>query len=191
MTSKKKVKYYFAYNSPYAFLASTRIEKELEPYDVELEYRPLYSPRTGGGGPDINSPKLQYMFRDVARFADAYGLTLAPGPFADTGPACRGFFFAEEKGAAQSYHHGVYAARWLETKDIGNDAVLANVAVSCGLDREEFLAALDDPRYDRQLSASNSDGKADEVFGVPTFVYEGEKFWGNDRIEWLVRSLAR
>ena len=30
MTSKKKVKYYFAYNSPYAFLASTRIEKELD-----------------------------------------------------------------------------------------------------------------------------------------------------------------
>jgi len=86
----KKVRFYFAYNSPYSFLANSRLEKELAALGAEVEYRPVYSPRTGGG-PDFNSPKLKYLFEDVQRFADAYGRALNPGPFADTRKACLGF----------------------------------------------------------------------------------------------------
>ena len=184
-----KVTFYFAFNSPYAFLGNTRIEKELAPFSVQLECKPIYSPRSGGGGPDFDSPKLKYMFKDIARFADAYGLKLQPGPFADTGDACRGFFFAQKKGCGRAYIDAVYSARWLEGKDIGDVSVLTEVAEKCGLDREAYLAALKDPANEAALQQSNKDGEADEVFGFPTFMYEGEKFWGNDRIEWLVREI--
>lgn len=187
--ARRKLKFYFAYNSPYAFLGNHRIDEAVKPFDVEIERKPIYSPRSGGGGPDLNAPKFRYLFKDVGRFADAYGLALDPGPFADTGKACRGFFFAREKGCEKAYHDAVYAARWLEAKDIGDDAVLAGIAERCGLDRTAFLAALDDPAYAAALEASNKEGEADEVFGFPTFIVEGEKFWGNDRIEWLVRHL--
>ncbi len=43
------VKFYFAYNSPYAFLANTRIEKELTSLGTTIEHKPNYQPRTGGG----------------------------------------------------------------------------------------------------------------------------------------------
>ena len=120
----KTVAYYFAYNSPYAFLANTRVAKELAAVGGELRYRPVYSPRSGGGGPDLSSPKMRYLFEDVGRFADAYGLQMKPGPFADTRKACLGFFFAERAGKGPAYHDRVYAARWLEEKDIGKEDVL-------------------------------------------------------------------
>ena len=93
--NENHVKFYFTYNSPYAFLANTRIEKELAALDTTIEYKPVYQPRTGGGGPDMSSPRMTYLLEDIARFTEAYGLELNMGPFADTGKACRGFLFAD------------------------------------------------------------------------------------------------
>src|SRR5207247_10051242 len=132
LMTKKSVRFHFAYNSPYSFLASSRIERELAPLGVEAEYKPIYSPRTGGA-PDQSSPMIRYLFEDVLRIAEAYGLALNPGPFADSKKACCGFFFAREKGRAAAYHEGVYRARWLEAGDIGRDETLAEVAERAGL----------------------------------------------------------
>jgi 2-hydroxychromene-2-carboxylate isomerase len=189
--SSRSVKYYFAYNSPYAFLANTRIGAEMASVGGELDYRPVYSPRTAGGGPDMNSPKMTYIFEDAGRFAEAYGLTINPGPFADTKKACLGLFFAQAHGKGREYHDEVYRARWLEGKDLGQDDVLVGIAESCGLDGAGFRAALADERHQKDLDRSNANAQEDRVFGVPTFVYGGERFWGNDRIEWLVRKMKK
>ena len=99
----RAVRYYFAYNSPYAFLANTRLVEALSGHDVELEYRPWWSPPSKPGGPDISSPKLQYMFQDVSRFAEAYGIELEPGPFANTKRACMCFRYARDEGRGLEY----------------------------------------------------------------------------------------
>jgi 2-hydroxychromene-2-carboxylate isomerase/cation transport regulator ChaC len=190
MAEKKKVRFYFAYNSPYAFLASQRLEKELAPYAPEVEYKPVYSPRSGGG-PDPNSPRIKYVLEDIRRFAAAYGLQLKPGPFADSKKACIGFLYANAHGRGRAYHDRVYCARWLEGQDIANEETLAAIAEQAGFNRAEFLAALADPRYEAALLASNQDAQADGAFGFPFFLYEGKRFWGNDRLEWLVREMAK
>ena len=187
---RQTVKFYFAYNSPFAFLANTHITHDLAPFAVTVEYKPVYSPRRGGG-PDPNAPRIKYMQEDVRRFADAYGLRLNPGPLADSKKACLGFLFAQERGRGTAYHDGVYTARWLNGKDIGQDEVLAEIAERSGLNRAAFLAALHDARYEAVLTQSNTDAETDGVFGFPFFVFAGQKFWGNDRVEWLVRALRQ
>jgi len=186
----KQVRFYFAYNSPYAFLANTRLAREVAPFNVELEYKPVYSPRSGGG-PDLDSPRFRYIFEDVARFAEAYGLELDPGPFADTGRACRGLLFAGGTGHGVAYHDAIFRARWLEGKDLGEDEPLTAAAEAAGLDGEALLAALDEPQWTKLLEQQQADAEADGVFGVPFFVYDGKHFWGNDRIEWLLRELQK
>ena len=186
------VKFYFAYNSPYAFLASTRIDKALAPLGTTIAYKPVYSPRTGGGQPDFGSPRMQYILEDIARFAEAYGLEFNMGPFADTGKACRGFLFAEQAGEGKAYHNGVYRARWLEGRDIGDEQTLIAIADACELDRDAHLEAIKEGSpYARALDQSNAEAQADGVFGFPFFVYKDHKFWGNDRIEWLVREIRK
>ncbi len=190
--SNNHVTFYFAYNSPYAFLANTRIEKELAPLDTTIEYKPVYQPRTGGGGRDMRSPRMRYLIEDVARFVDAYGLVLNAGPFSDTGKACRGFLFADQAGTGKPYHDRVYEARWLTGKDIGDEQVLVAIAEESGFDRETFLDAIKpDSPFASELERCNEEAETDGVFGFPFFVYEGHKFWGNDRIEWLVREIRK
>jgi len=150
--TKKSVRFYFAYNSPYSFLASGRIERELAPAGAGVEYKPVYSPRTGGA-PDLKSPRFRYLFEDVQRFAEAYGLPLNPGPFADSKKACCGFFFAQEKGRVPRTRRRVPRplARG-EGHRAGGDA--GEVAERAGLAREELLAALRDARYERRSSGA-------------------------------------
>ena len=188
--TEDRVTFYFAYNSPYAFLASTRIEAALAGLGKTLDYKPFYSPRTGGGTPDFSSPKMQYLLEDIRRFAAAYELELAPGPFADTGQACRGFLFAADAGAGVAYHDLVYRARWLEGKDIGDAEILFAIADRCGLDRGGFRDAIaETSAYAEALLQIRAEAEADGAFGVPFFIYRGQNFWGNDRIEWLVRAI--
>jgi 2-hydroxychromene-2-carboxylate isomerase len=189
-TSPRVVKFYFAYNSPYAFLANTRIAREVAPFDVTLRYHPVYSPRTTSSI-DLDSPRVRYVFEDVARFAEAYGLDLDPGPFVDTRRACLAFLAAEAAGSGVGFHDGVFRARWLEGRDISDDSVLAGVAEAAGLDGEALLNGLETPALAAALDASNAEAAADGTFGVPTFVYGTKRFWGNDRIEWLVRELQK
>ena len=184
------VKFYFAYNSPFAFLANIHIAHDLGPYDVQLVYKPVYSPRSGGGGPDLNAPKVKYMFEDFRRQLRVFGMLPDPGPFADSKKACMGFLFAHDQGAGVSYHNAVFRARWLEEKNIGDEETLAAIAERVGLERRAFLAALRDPQYDQALEQCNADAEADEVFGFPFFIYNGQKFWGNDRTDWLVRAVG-
>lgn len=186
------VTFYFAYNSPYAFLANTRIEEALAPYDVALVRKPVHSPRPGGQQPDFSNPRMSYTREDVGRIAEAYGLALDPGPFSDSGKACRGFLFAEQEGVGKAYHDRLYEARWLEGKDIGDDAALAAIAAHAGLDGAAFLAATaaTSPQA-AALENCNAEAESDGVFGFPFFVFAGQHFWGNDRIEWLVQAIAK
>jgi len=186
----KPVRFYFAYNSPYAFLANTRIAREVAPFNVTLDYKPVYSP-PAGGPPDFESPRFRYIFEDVARFAEAYGLDLDPGPFADTRRACLGLLIAGEANHGVGYHDAVFRARWLDGKNLADDQTLIDAAEAAGMSGDALLAALDEPRWAQALDQQQADAKADGVFGVPFFVYEDHHFWGNDRIEWLVRELQK
>ena len=186
------VRFYFAYNSPYSFLANTRIERMLAPLGATIEYKPVYQPRNAAAADEyMKSPKFRYVFEDVVRFADAYGIRLRPGPFTDTRRACLGFLHADGRGRGKAYHARVYDARFLEEADIGQDATLARIAEQAGLDRAQFLAALDDPATAAALEKSNRDAEADGAFGFPFFVWSGKHFWGNDRLEWLVRAMEQ
>ena len=185
-----KISFYFAYNSPYSFLANTRIDRVLARFTPEIEYRPVYSPRRAGA-PTYAVERFKYILEDVQRFADEYGLKLAGGPFADTRKACLSFFFARDHGRGKPFHDAVYRCRFLEGGDIGQETTLAEIGRREGLDPDDLVACLRADRYAEDLAKSNRDAESDGVFGFPFFIYEGERFWGNDRVEWLERTLSR
>jgi predicted DsbA family dithiol-disulfide isomerase len=162
------------YNCPWCFLASTSLEKLQASHDVEVEWR-SYELRPKGSPPmppeykariEANQPRLHAMAREQ------YGLELKQGPFLiDSRPALVGAKYAEEQGVGQAYHHAVMRAYWLEAKDIGDRAVLAEVAESLGLDRASYLAALDDPQYDEQVQFDIDQARQFGLNSVPALVF--------------------
>ncbi|HMA13880.1 MAG TPA: DsbA family protein [Kiloniellaceae bacterium] len=60
-----------------------------------------------------------------------------------------------------------------------------------GHDAARLLAAADDPAMAGRRAALTEEAVARGVFGAPSYVYKDEIFWGQDRLDFLERALAR
>jgi 2-hydroxychromene-2-carboxylate isomerase len=181
----REIVFWFGYNSPYSMLAHHRIEDAVAGLDVSIRYRAWFA---GVTLPDYKSAKVQYVVEDVIRYARAYGLHLRPGAYVDLSAACRGFLLARESGVARAYNEGVHLARWRNGLDISQPDVLSRVAAGCGLEPRAFEEALKGGRFIEEMKREQADAIAAGVFGVPFFEFEGHRFWGNDRLEWLLAA---
>jgi 2-hydroxychromene-2-carboxylate isomerase len=192
---KENVKFYFSFRSPYSWLAYTRIEKELAGLAVELQYMPIYPPSDASLALSLQPApaKALYIARDVMRFAAAYGLKIKfPKPFdTDCRMPHQGFLCAQENGKGREYGFQVYHSRFSEGRDVGDAALLGDLAHACGIERQAFLDSLESESCVSKMKACFDRAQADRVFGVPTFIYRKEMFWGNDRIDWLARAIRK
>lgn len=187
---EKTVDFYFAYLSPYAFLANSRIEKILEPLNVSLRYKPI-AHQSSSDGPSFSPARYQYIIEeDVPRIAKKYDLKFVPKPpLSESFSASKGMLYAEEKNVGINFNKLVFESRWSFGKDISDPEVLAEIAVQSGLDRNEFVKAINDPLYEQTLLEIKRQAGEAGVFGAPTFIFEGQRFWGNDRIDMLVDAI--
>ncbi len=100
-----------------------------------------------------------------------------------------GDYIAREQGSERAYRNGVFRARWAEGHDIANRNVLGDCAHDAGLSRDDFLKGLDEQHYRDAFWTRAAAGLQDRVFGVPLFVVDGERFWGNDRLDFLLDAV--
>jgi 2-hydroxychromene-2-carboxylate isomerase len=199
MTSEKAdddaVRFYFSFRSPYSWIAFERIEQALEDLPVRLEPVPIFPPADFPGDPAANPDKLAYMIgHDMPRLCEAYGLTVGPPAELDVDwlPAHAMWVYAEDEGRGMEFGKAVYAARWSKSQSFADPATFREAATIAGLDPDATLAAGDDAAYQKRVIDGRQRGQEEDgTFGVPIFVYRGERFWGHDRIGWLVRAIRR
>lgn len=196
MTDKEPIRFYFSFRSPYSWLAILRIEAALAPYPVALQYIPVFPPPDYKNDPTSVPNKLAYIRVDMARIAEAYGIATTKNfSSVDTNwvRPHAAFLYAQEQGKGREFARSLYDARFMRGADITSDAVMSEVASAQGLDPAALIAAAnDEPGFQTRVVLGMIQGaQEDAIFGVPLFVFRGERFWGNDRIDWLVRSIRR
>ena len=76
-------------------------------------------------------------------------------------------------------------------RDIGEREVLAACAQQAGLSPQEFAAALSSGRYHEEVPKALQQCIEARVFGVPIFLINGKRFWGNDRLDFAIAELER
>jgi len=192
----KQVKYYFAFPSPFAALADSRIDDLIARAGAELVPIPIVPPPAEpptGIAAQIAEAKLSYLLEDAQRWAHKLGLPWhppAPGAV-DSTDAAAGYYFARDKGKERGYRNAVFRARWGEGRNIADREVLADCAVKAGLSRAEFLEALSSKRYHDEVPEALMLCMQDKIFGVPIFVVDGKRYWGNDRLDVLLDALKQ
>ncbi len=189
----ERVEVFFSFRSPYSWMGCHRLERVKERLPgITLEYIPVFPP-PGAPEPVISADprRLNYAFEDVARFATAYGLEIHQPATRDTvwmRPHAA-FLAARDAGRAAAFIEEAYRARFQHSCDLADDLVLAGVAEAAGLAPGLVLEAADSPARHDQVKAGLLDFVKLGLFGVPAFVFRGQRFWGNDRLEWLVRAV--
>jgi predicted DsbA family dithiol-disulfide isomerase len=86
--------------------------------------------------------------------------------------ALEGAKFAEEKGLGDAYHQAMFKAHFVDDQDFGDLNTLAGLATEVGLDRAEFLAALESGVYTVQVDTDISQAMAYGLQGVPATIIE-------------------
>jgi 2-hydroxychromene-2-carboxylate isomerase len=187
------IDFYYSIGSRYSYLAATQMPA-LERLGHVIEWRPLDSralvARRGrdpfAGDPISGQYEWTYRKRDAERWARYYGVPFvdARGRIEfDSAQVALAAVAAARLGRAQSYSLELFAAMFREEEVRTIDrAECVRRAVKCGLDASAFEHALDEPATAEAHSQAVDSALAAGVFGVPTFIIDGELFWGNDRV---------
>ena len=186
-----EVKMYSDYKSPYAYLAFDPAFALQERFRIRLRWIPFQLRLKGKGERSAYSEhKVKYSYLDARRWANLRGGIVLKGPLKiyDSQPALLGGLFAEAHGKLVEYSRRVYQAFFRRELEIDRPEAIGGVVDGLGLSSEAYrdFAAGDGVR---RYADAQSEAEADRVFGVPMFLFEGEPFWGYDRMGLLETRL--
>jgi 2-hydroxychromene-2-carboxylate isomerase len=193
MSDNLEIKFYFAYTSPFSYLAWSPAQELERTHRVKIRYIPygVNIRKTYGNldNPEADRRKVRYLYIDARRIAKERGLTIfPPKKIFSCRLAFYGGLFAAKRGQLIAYSDRVFERFWRQELDVEKSDAIEAVLSEVELDATEFRDYVaTDARADLDRCFEEADG--DQVFGVPTFVVNGELFWGEDRVECVIKRL--
>lgn len=196
----KSIEFWFDFLSPFSYLGSVLIERLAEKYDCDVIWRPTLlgvSVMSVMKLPPLPATPLKgpYSAIECARSYRYFGIRM--NSFGDGTlpplPAARIFTWLNmsDPALAKRFAQAVYRAHWSEATDVTTpDAIAAFAKDRFELDPDSVLAAFNDTKVKNALKASVAEAIEKGVFGVPTFVVDGQYFWGTERLPMVERLLT-
>jgi 2-hydroxychromene-2-carboxylate isomerase len=196
------IDYYFAPQSPWTYLGHDRFVHLAAQAGATVNVRPIdlggqVFPVSGGLPLAKRPPQRQaYRLVELKRFREFLGLPLTlhpkhfPVPGDDAAKLIIAVDLADGNAAALNLAGRVLRACWAEERDIADEATLAELLAEGGMPAAR-LAASHEPAVKQRYEAYTAQAIAANVFGAPSYVVDGEIFWGQDRLDFLARRIAR
>ena len=213
MAEPLQIDVFWSFRSPWSYLATPRLAGMAEDYLLDVRFRPVYpiAIRTPDFFDSAPAQWPAYLMRDAKRVAEFLGLPYTwpqPDPvqsravdgrpdYAVSQPyihrLTRLGVVAQEQGCGIGFADAVSRLIWGGTRDWHQGEHLAAAAARAGLD----LAAMDHALADREaeldavIVANQEAHAACGHWGVPTVAFQGEPFFGQDRLELLLWRLSQ
>ena len=195
------VDYYFAPQSPWAYLGHQRFHNILKKSGASVRVMPFdlggkVFPISGGLPLGQRAPQRQaYRLTELARFSKWLGapLHLKPTFFPVSGDDAAKLIIAVDKAvgadAAMNISGAILSAVWSQQRNIADEKTLAELLHEQHLPAaclEQTYSQAVHERYESYTQMAIDAG----VFGAPSYVLDGEIFWGQDRLDFVERALA-
>ena len=194
----KTLEFFFDLISPYSYLASTQVEAVCARTGAALAWRPFLLgavfKATENASPASHPFKARYLFKDLARWVEHYGLP--PVTYPSEFPfrvvdADRLVLVAAERGKAGPYARAAFDAIWAQGKDLSKGEELSAVLRQVGMEPEPAFARAGAAEIKETLKRNGEEAVERGAFGAPAFFVGEEMFVGNDRLSFVERELGR
>jgi 2-hydroxychromene-2-carboxylate isomerase len=197
----KVVDYYMTPVSPWTYLGHDRFRAICARHGAQVHLRVMdlgkVFPVSGGVALKDRPPQRRaYRLTELKRWRDFLGMPLNaepkffPVPAEAAATALLAVLERHGNDAALDVAGDLLRAVWAEERNIGDAATLAEVLTGRGLDAASLLAHARSAEVAARYVQHSQEAIARGVFGSPTYVYQDELFWGQDRLDFLERALA-
>ncbi len=195
----RQIDYYFSLNSPWSCLGHRLFNDLAIKHKLKVTYKPtplgeVFS-ETGGLPLGQRHPVRQsYRWVELQRWRDKRGIALNFKPKYWPVPST----LAERCviGLNQIHHDPntfvtlAFKTIWEKELNLADDGIVATILSASGLNAADIIARANAAEADATYKKNRDDAIAAGVFGAPSYVIDGEVFWGQDRLELLDDMLA-
>ncbi len=193
------IDYYFACISPWSYLAVDELKRVADGHGRAIAFKPIDVGRawgeTGGGRPLGDRPQVlqDYRLIELPRWADWRGTEINPEPkhFPVPYQLSSNVIIAARQTGADPYPltRALMRGCWVDELDISDGETVSKIADGVGLDGGALLAAAETPAVADEMAANTDALLAAGGWSVPSFVVDGELFFGQDRLEMIAWRL--
>lgn len=197
----RELTYFYSGHSAFAYLGSARVMEICATHGLTLVHRPIpLSPVVEAQGSLPFRARTQahvdYFFgREIERWAEYRDV-----PVVDFRPTYHDADYSLASGmilalgdrgsAVDAMAHAILEAHWRDDADLSDVATLSRIAHQLGHDETALVMQAQAPDVVARYAQNAAAALAASVFGSPTYVLEGEVFYGQDRLEMLERAIT-
>jgi 2-hydroxychromene-2-carboxylate isomerase len=188
--SSSAVEFWFDFASTYSYVAAMLVEDRAAAQGIALAWKPfllgpLFQRQGWSDSPfNLNPVRGRYMWRDVERLCARAGLAFRKPrvfPRKSVLPA-RLTLAVQRESWMPELARRVFIANFAEDRDIADAALMREILQALGQDADRWMARALEPDNKEALRRQVEQAWDRGIFGAPTFVVNGELFWGGDRM---------
>jgi len=194
-----KIEYYYSILSPFTYLGSIKFQSIAKKYNAEIIEKPCdlvggIFIKTGGVPVPQRSPQRQkYRLDEIKRWSEFLNIkiNIKPKFFPPKEPHLPAKFTiaANLLGTKVVFGHELLKQLWSEEKDISDEKNIEIVSNNFKINFKELFALAKSEKVLKIYSDNTKEAVEKNVFGAPTYIFNNELFWGQDRLEFLERAL--
>jgi len=196
-----KIEYFYSLASPFTYLGSEKFQSIAKKYNAEIVEKPcdlvggIFS-KTGGVPVPQRSPQRQkYRLDELKRWSEFLNIKINVKPkfFPPTNPHIPATYTiaANLLGVKVFFGHELLKKLWIEEQDISNEKNIELISKQFKIDFKALSSLAKSEKVSKIYSDNTEEAIKKNVFGTPTYIFNSELYWGQDRLEFLDRALNK
>ena len=187
----KEIEFWFSIGSTYTYLSVTRLKEVEQKFEVNFSWQPfsvrkIMLEMDNVPFPPTKQVKADYMWRDIERRAQGYGFEAkvpAPYPLNEFDLANRIAVIGMQEGWCSEYVIATYRRWFVAGLEPGSEPNVSESLREIDQDPERVLELAADETIAKAYLSQTEQARSKRIFGSPSFIVDGELFWGDDRLE--------
>jgi 2-hydroxychromene-2-carboxylate isomerase len=196
-----EIEYFYGPQSVFAYLGHARLLEIAKAGGRSIHHRPVDLRQVVAAAHPQSFAKRSpahrsyYFGREIERWGEYRNVPLKGGipsnHASDTTLASCLLIAAIDQGGADQLALAMMTAHWRDHADLGDRDILLALVRGAGIDAGRLAEAANTPQINAILAANTSEAIQRSFFGSPTYVVDGDMFYGQDRLEMVERALSK
>jgi len=193
----KAFDFYFDFGSPYSFLAHKKIIKIEKENSIKIKYKPVLLGgllKSAGIKANADIPiKGKYMIRDCKLCAEQDGVQFKFNSYFPiiTLNLMRCVLVAEKNNFKQNFINKVFDAIWKDGLNLNDNLIVEKLLKNLDVNPKNFLMEAIETKIKNELKKKTDEACNNGIFGVPTFMVNNKIFWGQDRLNFVLKEAVK